>query len=267
MEPSKRWLDPREAERIMRENHGSGVRVAIVDSGVEFSHPRLKDLEVAGDVAVESDGLRLVTRPNCGQDAFGHGTAVAGIIHSIAPQATIGSFRVLDAKNESRSAIVCEAVRQALEGGYDIINCSFGCGKLDQVLDYKTWVDEAYLRGAHVVAACNNFDFQRPEWPGFFATVITVNMARTRDDAHFWYKTGGLVEFAAKGVDVEVAWRDAGTKIVTGSSFAAPRVAGLLARLLSGSPGLTTLQAKSLFREVADPWTQDVIGPNVTYAA
>ena len=261
------WLDPLEAAGMMREGTGKGIRVAIIDSGVEFSHPRLSGITVVDDVAVVSDGLTLVTNQNAGEDAFGHGTAVAGIIHETAPDAHVGSFRVLDASNHSRSAIVCEAVRQAMDNGYQIINCSFGCGVLDQVLDYKAWVDEAYLRGTHVVAACNNFDFLRPEWPGFFATVITVNMARTPDESRFWYKGGSLVEFAACGVNVEVAWRGGRTKTVTGSSYAAPRVAGLLARLLSARPDLTPLQAKALFHAVADPWTQDVIGPNVTYAA
>jgi subtilisin family serine protease len=261
------WLDPHEAAEILGESTGKGIRVAIIDSGVEFSHTGLSGISIVDDVAIVSDGLRLVTNQNSGDDAFGHGTAVAGIIHATAPDAQIGSFRVLDASNHSRSAIVCEAVRQALDADYQIINCSFGCGVLDQVLEYKTWVDEAYLRGTHVVAACNNFDFLRPEWPGFFATVITVNMARTPDESRFWYKGGSLVEFAARGVNVEVAWRGGRTKMVTGSSYAAPRVAGLLARLLSARPDLTPLQAKALFHAVADPWTQDVIGPNVTYAA
>jgi subtilisin len=261
------WIDPGEAADLIRTGTGKGIRIAIVDSGVEISHPRLAGINVVHDVAVVSDGLQLVTTENSGEDVYGHGTAVAGIIRETAPDAEIGSFRVLDNHNNSRSAIVCEAVRQALDAGYNIINCSFGCGVLDQVLDYKTWVDEAYLKGTHVVAACNNYDFLRPEWPGFFATVITVNMARTPEESQFWYKTGQLVEFAARGVDVEVAWRKGATKMVTGSSYAAPRVAALLARLLSARPDLTPLQAKALFQAVAAPWTLDVVGPNVTYAA
>jgi subtilisin len=261
------WLDPAEAAELIRQGTGDGIRIAIIDSGVELSHPRLAGIRLADDIAVVSDGLRLVSTENSGEDVYGHGTAVAGIIHETAPDAQIGSFRVLDSHNNSRSAIVCEAVRLALDAGYHIINCSFGCGVLDQVLDYKTWVDEAYLKGTHIVAACNNFDFLRPEWPGFFATVITVNMARTPDESRFWYKGGQLVEFAARGVDVDVAWRKGATKNVTGSSYAAPRVAGLLARLLSGRPDITPLQAKALFHAIADPWTKDIVGPNVTYAA
>jgi subtilisin family serine protease len=261
------WLGPGEAAQLIKNGSGEGVRVAVIDSGVEFSHPKLREVSVADDVAIISDGLRLVMRENAGDDAFGHGTAVAGIIHETAPAAQIGSYRVLDSSNSSRSAIVCEAVRLALDAGYQIVNCSFGCGVLDQVLAYKAWVDEAYVRGVHVVAACNNVDFLRPEWPGFFPTVLTVNMARSADESRFWYKAGSLVEFAARGVDVEVAWKDGRTKQVTGSSYAAPRVAGMLARVLSSRPDLNPLQAKALFRAIADTWTTEIIGPNVTYTS
>jgi subtilisin len=65
---------------------------------------------------------------------------------------------------------------------------------------------------------------------------------------------GQLVEFAALGEDIEVAWTGGGRKKVTGSSFAAPHISGLLARLLSGCPTLTPLQAKSLLHTLAAPW-------------
>jgi subtilisin len=259
------WLTPSEAGQFLRAGTGQGVRVAIIDSGVELSHPRLADLRVADDFLVVDDGLQIVTRDNQGNDAYGHGTAVAGIIHEVAPAAEVGSFHVLDGSNRTRSAIVCEAVRQALDRGYHIINCSIGCGVMAQVLDYKTWIDDAYLRGVHIVAACNNLDMARPEWPGHFGTVITVNMARTDGDDEFWYKPGTLVEFAARGVDVDVLWRGGGARNVTGSSFAAPRVAGMLARLLSARPELTPSQTKALLRSAAAPWTRLVTAPNVTY--
>jgi subtilisin family serine protease len=261
------WPTPDEAGALLREGSGRGVRVAVIDSGVEFSHPGLAGVTVADDVAIVSDGLQLVTRPNNGEDSYGHGTAVAGIIHQSAPDAQIGSFHVLDGTNTTRSAIVCEAVRQALDKGYQIVNCSIGCGVLDQVLDYKEWIDEAYLKGVHIVAACNNFDFTLPEWPGHFGTVITVNMARTPDEGRFWYKPGNLVEFAARGVNVDVLWRGGGVHSMTGSSFAAPRVSGMLARLISARPTLTPPQVKALLRAVADPWSPEIIGPNVTYEA
>ncbi len=252
-----------EPARLIARGTGRGVRIAIIDSGVELPHPRLEGLKLADDVAIVSDGVKLVARPNDGQDAYGHGTAVASIVRESAPDADLGSFRVFDGRNSSRSSIVREAVHQALDRGYQVINCSFGCGLPDQVLSYKEWVDEAYLRGVHVVAACNNIDFNTPEWPGHFTSVITVNMARTPDASRIWYKRGNLVEFAACGVQVDVPWLGGQTRNMTGSSFAAPRVAGLVARLLSAQPGLSPIEMKLLLYRLAEPWTFSVFAPNV----
>ncbi|HEX8310215.1 MAG TPA: S8 family serine peptidase [Chthoniobacteraceae bacterium] len=256
------WTSPEEAAQAIRRGRGRGIRIAVLDSGVETTHPGLSGLVLSDDVAIVEDGMKLKAVPGEGRDLYGHGTAVAGIIRSVAPEAEIGSFRVLGEALSARTAIILEGARMAIDRGYDILNCSLGCGVPEHVLKYKSWVDEAYLRGVHVVAACNNHDFARPEWPGFFTSVLTVNMARTEEDSDLFYKPGHLVEFAARGVDVEVPWLDGGTKKVTGSSFAAPRVTGMLACLLSEVPKLSPLQAKALFHRLAQPWNRDVLAPN-----
>lgn len=255
------WISPGEAAAALSTGRGKGVRIAIIDSGVEVGHPGLGDLQLTDDVAIVEDGQRLKEVPG-GVDCFGHGTAIASILRRVAPEAEIGSFRVFGESLSARTATIAEGARLAMDRGYHILNCSFGCAISDHVLHHKRWVDEAYLSGIHVVAACNNYDFSRPEWPGFFSSVITVNMARTTDDAHLFYKPGTLVEFAARGIDVEVAWCDGLMKKVTGSSFAAPHVAGMLACLLSAEPGLRPLHAKTLFHQIAQPWTRDLRAPN-----
>lgn len=258
----KIWITPEDALAAIRVGRGRGVKIAILDSGVEASHPALGGLALVDDIAVVEDGMKLKVIPGDGRDLFGHGTAVAGIIRETAPEAEIGSIRVLGESLSARTAIILEGARQAIERGYHILNCSLGCGVPEHVLKYKSWVDEAYLKGVHVVAACNNQDSSRPEWPGFFTSVMTVNMARTEQNGELFYKPGHLVEFAARGVDVEVPWSDGTMKKVTGSSFAAPRVAGMLACLLSEVPRITPLQAKALFHQLARPWTKEVTGPN-----
>jgi subtilisin len=235
------------------------VRIAILDSGIEVSHPGLSGLELRDDIAIMQDGLRLKVVPGHGCDVYGHGTALAGIVRGAAPEAEIGSIRVLGEALASRTAIIMEGARIAIERGYHILNCSLGCGIPDHVLKYKSWVDEAYLRGVHVVAACNNQDSSRPEWPGFFTSVLTVNMAANASDTDVYYRPGQLVEFAARGVDVPVLWSQASTKKMSGSSFAAPRVTGMLARLLSEYPDISPLQAKALFHRLAQPWSEHSI--------
>lgn len=245
------WPKFEQARESLKQGRGSGIKVAVLDSGVEVGHPMLNGLKLADDLAVIEEGHRLVVADGQGRDAYGHGTAVAGIIHRLAPDATLGSFRVLGSHLRSRTLIIREAARLAFERGYHILNCSFGCAREDHVLFYKDWTDEAYLRGRHVVAACNNQDLTKREWPGHFPTVITVNFARCESAETIRFRNGNLVEFEAAGQDVDVAWLGGGTKRVTGSSFAAPHVTGLMARLLSGLPELSPLEAKALLRKFA----------------
>lgn len=252
-----------EARRALAEGTGEGIRIAVIDSGVEASHPDLEGLELTDDIAIDNDGMTLTVVDGEGRDVFGHGTAIAGIIRRVAPGAGIGSFRVLNERLGGKTATIREGVRQAIDRGYQVLNCSFGCrGDAKFIMHYKEWIDEAYLKGIHVVSACNNFDFTVPEWPGYFPTVITVNMARM-NGPEFYYSRGHLVEFAAAGQDVEVPWMGGSRKNVTGSSYAAPQVAALVARVLSVYPELPPLEVKALLHRLAEPFRDEIAGENV----
>lgn len=252
--PHSPWISPDTATLALRDGRGRGVRIAILDSGVEWSHPSLTNARCSDDIVLRQDHGRLVSESGAGHDVFGHGTAVAGILHALAPEAELGSFRVLDESNQARSEIICEGARLALDRGYHILNCSFGARLRNQVLMFKDWTDRAYLQHRHVIAACNNDDFRRPEWPGDFTSVITVNMhAGIPEDALYRHHPGALVEFAALGVAVRLPWKNGQYVTNTGSSFAAPRVTALLARLLSRHPGLYPWEAKSLMLRAAVP--------------
>jgi subtilisin family serine protease len=254
-----------EAREALADGTGAGVRVAIIDSGVEIDHPQLAGTKLVDDLHIVQTGIQIDVRKGDGTDIFGHGTAIAAIIRRIAPEAEIGSFRVLGESLDSRTVIIREGVRQAIERGYQILNCSFGCGVLEHILQYKDWIDEAYLKGIHIVASCNNYDFTKPEWPGYFPSVVTVNMAKLDDDNAFFYKPGHLVEFAAKGVSITLPWNHHSVKEVSGSSFAAPVITGLLARLISVMPRISPLEAKALLHRLAKPWSQQLIASNVSY--
>jgi subtilisin family serine protease len=256
------WLTVERAQSALVEGRGAGVRIAVIDSGIEVSHPSLVGLQLRDDIHIVDSGIQIEVQEGDGTDVYGHGTAVASIIREVAPEVEIGSIRVLGARRSSRTVIIREGVRQAIDRGYHILNCSFGCGIQEHIFQYKDWIDEAYLKDIHIVAACSNLDFRSPEWPGFFPTVITVNMtAGTRKNC-LYYRPGYLVEFAARGVNVVAAWRDGQTREVTGSSFAAPQVAALLARLLSMAPQLDPLQAKALLRQAAEDWSGKIQASN-----
>lgn len=130
-------LRAEDARRMLAEGTGRGIRIAVVDSGIETSHPALAGLALADDVALIQDGLEIRTIEGGGEDLFGHGTAVAAVIREVAPEAALGSFRVLDARNAAKNEIVCAGARLAMERGYDIINISIGSGIREHVFLYK----------------------------------------------------------------------------------------------------------------------------------
>ncbi len=168
-----------EARQALANGTGKGIRIAVIDSGIEIDHPDLVGISLLDDLHVVDAGVQIEVKPGDGSDIYGHGTAVAGVIRRLAPDAEIGSIRVLGENLGSRTVIIREGVRQAIDRGYHILNCSFGCGLSEHIFQYKEWIDEAYLKGIHIVAACNNYDFTTPEWPGYFPSVVTVNMARS----------------------------------------------------------------------------------------
>lgn len=251
---SRGWPPLEEVLEAARNGTGEGVRVAVIDSGIEANHPRLAKLRLLDSVGFEEVAGRVCAVEGAGHDTYGHGTAVAGIVHEVAPLAEIGSFRVIDARSASRAHLICAGVREALARGYQVLNCSFGCRGLAKfILPHKEWADEAWLKGAHVVAACGNLDSRETEWPSHFASVIGVDLAETDSDALF-FRRDHLVSYSAKGENVEVAWIGGGVQYQTGTSFAAPRVAGTIARILSVFPAIRPAMMHEILSSVADPW-------------
>jgi len=239
------WISPSQAAEAMERGDGQGVRIAVLDSGVEISHPDFFGQQLYHDLLPDTAGGM---REGNGEDMYGHGTAVSGIIWRLAPRAEIGSFRVLGSSLSARTAQVSVAARRSIALGYNILNCSFGCGISGHLPIYKEWADSALLAGIHVVAASGSPETS--EWPAYLSSVLGVDCALS-NDAGLRCLPGRMVEFAAPAAEVRVPWKDGGHRVMTGSSFAAAWVSGILARLLSVYPKIDPILAKSLLRRVA----------------
>lgn len=249
----QRWPDLAAAREALRTGTGSGVKVALIDSGVDISHPALNGLALTDDIAVSCDGVNLKIEENDSVDVYGHGTAVASLLLGEAPGIQLGSFRALDSSNHARSFVIAECVNQAISRGYQVINCSFGCRGLPRyVMDYKEWVDQAYLSGVQIVAACSNIDAGIREWPAYFPSVISVRGIDC-DRSEFFSRKGRMVSFLARGERVEVPWLNGETKTETGSSYAAPLITGKIARLLEAFPDTEPSLIKPMLTVLADP--------------
>ena len=109
--------------------------------------------------------------------------------------------------------------------------------------------DEAYFRHVVLVTAANNFP--TPSFPCEFASVVSVASHETNDPYLFYYNPAPPTEFGAFGIDVPAAWKGGGVSKVTGNSFAAPHITGVVARILEKHPSLTVFQVKAVLRALA----------------
>jgi subtilisin len=243
---SRSWPTRDECLRAMLDGDGSGVKVAILDTGVDPRHPDFKSLRLAGTWGVEMGGGNPVVRPLDGKDPAGHGTAIAGIIHALAPAAEILGIAILGGdQRQHRHEIIRAGAGFALEQGAAILNCSFGVPGTGYTLPiYKAWTDEAFHRDRIVVAASSNHAPELPSWPAFFAQVIGVTACEGGSCEPVMTTPRHHVTIAAPGAGITVPVPGGGRARVTGSSFAAAHVSGLLARLMSRFPGLTPSMAR-----------------------
>lgn len=224
---------------------GRGVRVAVVDSGVDADHPVLEgsvDIGDGVDFAVDPSGEVIATHGPHG-DVFGHGTACAGIIHVLAPEARITSVRVLGPNLSGKAAAFHAGLVWAVEQGFDVINLSLGTGKKEWALAFHDICDRAYFGNSFVVTAANNVN--RPSYPSLFASVASVACNTSADALRFHANPDPPTEFLARGIDVEVPWLDGRTTVTTGNSFAAPHIAAFAALIKSKHPELRPFQLKA----------------------
>jgi subtilisin family serine protease len=229
---------------------GAGIRVAILDSGLERSHPALHG-RVVESVAVEldRDGEPHIVSDDR-DDLFGHGTACGGIILGLAPEVELVSVRVLGSDLRGKGPAFAAGLEWAIEHGCRVANLSLS-SKSDAMFGvFHELADSAYFRNVLLVCAANNVP--GPSYPSLFSSVVSVAAHDEPDPWRLFYNPAPPVEFGAWGVDVPIAWRDGGSTVATGNSFAAPHVAAMVAVLLSKRPELTPFEVKAILAAVAD---------------
>jgi len=229
---------------------GSGVRVAVIDSGIEDGHPLVGRVEHA--IAVErddatDDGVRFVDEPHA--DLYGHGTACAGIIRSLAPDVELISVRVLGPNLKGSAFAFANGLDWCIEHGVDVVNLSLSTANDDWADTFWDLVDQAAYRGVLLVSAMNNEP--KRSIPSEYAGVFSVACAPGTDREQFWFNPTGPAQWGTAGIDVDVAWGGGTTLSATGNSFAAPVIAGHLARIVGAHPGITSWQARTILAALA----------------
>jgi len=233
-ETARSWLD----------STGAGVTVAIVDSGVEGDHPAVGG-KLVRSVRVEMRGDEADVVDDDPVDVVGHGTACAGIIHSLAPDADIVSVRVLGQNNTAKGIAFAHGVDWVIDQGIPVANLSLSSRSDDLFATFHDLVDHAYFANTLLVCAASNHPGQS-SYPSLFSSVISVAAHDVRDPMTWFYNPRPPVEFGAWGVEVPLAWRGGTTMTGTGNSFATPHIAGIVARIRATFPTATPFEVKSL---------------------
>lgn len=235
--------------RAFGDGAGAGVRVAIIDSGIEAGHPLVGPVQQA--VAVEydedADEPRFVDGPH--SDLFGHGTACAGIIRHLAPATDLVSVRVLGADLVGCAEDFANGLAWCIDNEVDVVNLSLSTTNDDYSETFYELLDEALYANVLVVSAMNNE--RKRSIPSEFAGVFSVACCDGQDPERFLVNPRPPAGWGAVGIDVEIAWLGGSTIVATGNSFAAPVIAGHLARLVGAHPGITPWEARTVLAALA----------------
>jgi subtilisin family serine protease len=215
-------------------NAGEGVKVAVLDTGIDLDHPDLQ--------ANIKGGINAINPQKSPDDDNGHGTHVAGIIAAAdnsegvigtAPKAWLYAVKVLDRRGSGYISDIIEGLDWCIQNGMQVVNMSFGTST--DVPSLHEALVAAYNRGLVLVAAAGNSGPQDNTvlYPAKYDEVIAVSATDSKDALADWSSRGPEVELAAPGVDIYSTFTGGTYKTLSGTSMASPHVAGTAALVIA----------------------------------
>jgi len=218
---------------IWQQTQGVGVRVAILDTGIDTDHPDLEAAIVASE-DFTGDGI---------EDVNGHGTHCAGVVGArlngvgfvgVAPQSELLIAKVLGNDGRGASAWIADGIYWAVDNKADIISMSLGASRSSSVI-YQA-IQYALFHGVVVICAAGNEGSLMTNsvgYPGRYGGVITVAAHDRNGNPSGFSSRGGEVDIMAPGTDIWSTYKDGGYQSLSGTSMATPFVAGLAALIAS----------------------------------
>lgn len=270
------------------------VVIAVIDTGLDYTHRDIQGnlwfstAEVNGAAGVDDDnngyvddihGYNFTGNNGDPLDDHGHGTHCAGIIAAVGNNnldvtglcwsGRIMPLKILDAEGDGTAADAAPAVYYAVANGADVISCSWGGQDESQLL--KDALLYAHRQGVVIVAAAGNEGSNVPFYPAAYPEVIGVAATDSGDRRWLLSNYGDWVSLAAPGRDILSLHaagaapdrsQDGFTAKLSGTSMAAPHVAGTCALLLSANPLLTPAEVAQIVTSTVDPIAEGICASN-----
>ncbi|MFF3539669.1 type VII secretion-associated serine protease mycosin [Streptomyces sp. NPDC002466] len=262
-------------DELWKQSTGKGVRVAVIDTGVDIKNPQLKD---AVDTrsgrnflprGIEDDNGDKIARgkENGTSDSVGHGTKVAGIIAAreakgtgftgLAPDATIIPIQQNDAEGHGTADTLAEAIRYAAGAARaDVINISQDTADAVKPADsLRQAVDAALAKGVVIVASAGNDGLDgnvKETYPASYPGVLAVAASDRNNERAAFSQSSESVGVAAPGVDMISTVPVGGHCSDNGTSFSAPYAAGVAALIKAKHPDWTGKQIVAQIQQTAE---------------
>ncbi|MFW9979178.1 MAG: S8 family serine peptidase [Candidatus Thorarchaeota archaeon] len=216
---------------------GSGVKVCVIDTGIDVDHTDLDANYMGGYDFVNDD-----SNPN---DDNGHGTHCAGIIGAedneagvigVAPNVDLYACKVLDSSGSGSFDDVVAGINWAVSNGMDVASMSLGASSGSTALQQACL--NAYNAGVIVVAAAGN-DGGAISYPGAYSSTICVGATDSSHNRASFSNYGSAMDVVAPGVSIYSTYNNGGYTTMSGTSMATPMVAGVVAMILCANPSLS----------------------------
>jgi subtilisin family serine protease len=230
----------------------TSVPIAVIDSGVDPSHPDL--------LQIQGHNFLYGGDPGDTRDVLGHGTSVAGAAAAlgnsgigIAGVAWINPIMPLVTVTSSNTGTIADtsaAITYAADHGARVINISLGWTAYTSTMESA--VNYAWNKGLVIVASAGNYGNNNPIYPAALNNVVSVSASDSADNLASWSTYGATVDVAAPGVSIYTTANGGGYRSASGTSFSAPIVSGLAALIISVNPNFTNSQVVDLIRNNAD---------------
>ncbi len=243
------------APQAWSRTQGQGAAVAVIDTGIDATHPDLKG-QVAGGINILD-----AAHPDSWADDEGHGTHVAGTIAGlgadggvagVAPQAKLYAVKVLDKDGNGNYSDVIAGIEWAMNHGIKIANMSLGADEGSEPLHRA--VQAALAKGMLIIAAAGNTGGS-VGYPGAYPETVAVAAADASDHVAPFSSRGPELSYIAPGVDILSTKMGGGYVSLSGTSMASPHVSGMAA--LAFTEGATT---PASLRAVLDKAARPIAG-------